>query len=68
MQRFIKNTRFVNLARVTWTNPVNGQTSELSFTSFGTTLRGARQQRHPSGGWARWDNDGSANSPTLDSN
>lgn len=68
VQRFIKNTRFVNLARVTWTNPINGQTAELSFTGFGTTLRGARQQRHPDGGWARWDNDGSTNSPTLDGN
>lgn len=68
VQRFIKNTRFVNLARVTWTNPVTGQTAELSFTGFGTTLRGARQQRHPTGGWAKWDNDGSTNDPTLDGN
>lgn len=67
VQRFIKNTRFVNLARVTWTNPITGQTSELSFTGFGTTLRGARQQRNPDGSWAAWDNDGSTNSRTLDS-
>jgi hypothetical protein len=67
VQRFIKNTRFVNLARVSWTNPYTGQTSELSFTGFGTTLRGARQQRNPDGTWAKWDNDGSTNSRTLDS-
>lgn len=71
VQRFIKNTRFVNLCRVTWTNPLNGQTAELSFTGFGTTLRGARQQRLPStdGGWAHWDNAKpltSPNSTTLD--
>jgi prepilin-type N-terminal cleavage/methylation domain-containing protein len=68
VQRFIKNTRFVNLARVTWTNPITGQTSELSFTGFGTTLRGARQQRKSDGGWAKWDNDGSTPDRTLDSN
>lgn len=68
VQRFIKNTRFVNIARVTWTNPISGQTAELSFTGFGTTLRGARQQRNPTGGWAKWDNDGSTNDRTLDSN
>ena len=68
VQRFIKNTRFVNRARVTWTNPISGQTAEMSFTGFGTTLRGARQQRGAAGGWAKWDNDGSTNDPTLDSN
>lgn len=66
VQRFIKNTRFVNVARVTWTNPISGETSELSFTGFGTTLRGARQQRGATGGWAKWDNAGSTNDRTLD--
>ncbi len=66
VQRFIKNTRFVNMARVTWTDPISGETAELSFSGFGTTLRGARQQRHPKGGWAKWDNDGSVNDKTLD--
>lgn len=69
VQRFIKNTRFVNLARVVWSNPISGQTSELSFTGFGTTLRGARQQRAAAGGWAKWDNaSGVTNQPTLDGN
>ena len=68
VQRFIKNTRFVNVARITWTDPLSGETSELSFTGFGTTLRGARQQRGATGGWAKWDNDGSTNSATLDGN
>jgi len=68
VQRLIKNTRFVNVARVTWTNALTGQTSEMSFSAFGTTLRGARQQRKQDGGWAKWDNDGSTNDATLDSN
>ncbi len=67
VQRFIKNTRFVNMARVSWTNAITGQSAELSFSGFGTTLRGARQQRNASGGWAKWDNDGTTtNDITLD--
>ncbi|HEX3135241.1 MAG TPA: hypothetical protein VHX44_16870 [Planctomycetota bacterium] len=53
VQRFIKNNRFVNLARVEWTNPMTGQTAQVSFTGFGTTLRGARQQRKSGSGWAK---------------
>jgi len=70
VQRFIKNTRFVNIARVSWTNALTGEVAELSFSGFGTTLRGARQQRKddPNGGWAKWDNDGSTNDKTLDGN
>jgi hypothetical protein len=44
--RFINHGRFVCLNTVRWSNPITGQSAELSFTSFGTTLRGARQQRH----------------------
>ncbi|HEX3134442.1 MAG TPA: hypothetical protein VHX44_12765, partial [Planctomycetota bacterium] len=47
-QHFIKTGRFVNLARVQMHNPLSGATTEVVFTAFGTTLRGARlQRRHP---------------------
>lgn len=69
-QRFIKTARFVNLCRVRMVSPITGEQSELTFTSFSTTLRGARQQRrHPAqgNGWARWDNaTGATNDLTLD--
>lgn len=69
IKRFIKNARFVNLCSMRWTSPLTGSSAELNFTAFGTTLRGARQQRSedPNGGWARWNgpND-SSNSTTLD--
>ncbi|HYE05071.1 MAG TPA: prepilin-type N-terminal cleavage/methylation domain-containing protein [Planctomycetota bacterium] len=35
-------------------SPVTGHVSALNFTAFGTTLRGARMQRAPYGGWADW--------------
>lgn len=54
--RYIKSAKFANVARVRWTSPLTGNTAELSFTGVGTTLRGARMQRKPGGGWARWDN------------
>ncbi|MBA3936014.1 MAG: prepilin-type N-terminal cleavage/methylation domain-containing protein [Planctomycetes bacterium] len=54
--RFIKNTRHVALCKVRWVSPLSGETVELSFAGFGTSLRGARQQRARSGGWAEWDN------------
>lgn len=44
--RFINHGRFVCLNTVRWSNPITGQSAELSFTSLGTNLRGARQQRH----------------------
>ncbi|HYE08293.1 MAG TPA: hypothetical protein VEL07_22455 [Planctomycetota bacterium] len=43
--RSIKIRRFNNLCKVTWTSPITGDTAELSFSGFGTTLRGARQDR-----------------------
>lgn len=58
-QHFIKTGRFVNYASIRLQNPVTGGTTELAFTAFSTTLRGARlQRRHPSqgGGWADHDN------------
>jgi prepilin-type N-terminal cleavage/methylation domain-containing protein len=51
--RFIRTGAFINLNRIAWTNPLTGQGTELSFTCFGTTLRGARQQRlRDEPGWA----------------
>lgn len=43
--RFIRTGAFINLNRIAWMSPYTGQGLELSFTCFGTTLRGARQQR-----------------------
>lgn len=51
--RFMRTGCFTNLNRITWVSPLTGQASEMSFTTFGTTLRGARQQRHrDQPGWA----------------
>ncbi len=68
VNRFIKNARSIALFRLRLSNPETGSVYELSFTGFGTTLRGARQQRYfdPSDpspandpgrrrGWANWD-------------
>jgi hypothetical protein len=66
--RYIKSAKFANVARVRWVNPMTGNQAEVSFTGVGTTLRGARMQRRPTSGWARWDNaPGSVNDPHLDS-
>jgi hypothetical protein len=43
--RMIYNGKFVNLNRVIMTDSITGKTIQLSFAAFGTTLRGARQQR-----------------------
>ncbi len=56
VQRFIKNARHATISRVRWISPLTGDSAELSYAGFGTTLRGARQQRHPVTGWARYDN------------
>lgn len=61
--RYIKNARHVALAKVRQISPFTGETIELSWTGLGTSLRGARQQRHATTGWARWDN---GSNPTID--
>ncbi|HYE07568.1 MAG TPA: prepilin-type N-terminal cleavage/methylation domain-containing protein [Planctomycetota bacterium] len=43
--RTIHKAYFTNACTVAWTSPLTGATSELRFTGFGTTLRGARQSR-----------------------
>jgi hypothetical protein len=57
VQRFIKTNRFVNVCRVVCLNPLDGQTTQLVWDGFGTTLRGARlQRRHePGQTWVAWD-------------
>lgn len=41
------------LHRITWTSPLTGAQTEFTFTAYGTTLRGARQQRlRDEPGWA----------------
>ncbi|MBA3700075.1 MAG: prepilin-type N-terminal cleavage/methylation domain-containing protein [Planctomycetes bacterium] len=66
--RFIKSAHHVAVAKISRFSPMTGELIELSWTGLGTTLRGARQQRLPTTGWAHWDNDpGVTNDPTLDS-
>ncbi len=51
--RFMRTGSFTNLNRITWVSPLTGKATELTFTAFGTTLRGARQQRsRDQRGWA----------------
>jgi hypothetical protein len=52
--RYVNHNRFACISRVRWANVLTGEISEISFTAFGTTLRGARQQRRKGGGWADW--------------
>ena len=54
--RMIKTARFISLCSVKMTSPFSGETVQLNFSSFSTSLRGARQQRALKGGWAKWDN------------
>lgn len=72
VHRYVKNSRMLNLCIIEIFDPTTSTRTSLPFTCFGTTLRGARQQRSPSlanGGWATYNN---ANpnkvvlSPTLD--
>ena len=64
---FIKTARYVSLCKVRWSSPLTGDTAQLAFAGFGTTLRGARQQRKVGGGWAKWYGPGNlSNEATLD--
>jgi len=44
-RRFAVGTHFVNLCEVRWQMPTTGEEGAITFNTFGTTLRGARQQR-----------------------
>jgi hypothetical protein len=46
------NGRFVSEARVRWVDTATADLADISVSGIGTTLRGARQQRQPTGGWA----------------
>jgi prepilin-type N-terminal cleavage/methylation domain-containing protein len=54
VKRIVFRARFTNICSVRWTNPLSGKSAELNFTAFGTSLRGARQQRKEDSGWAKW--------------
>ena len=66
--RLIKNAHHVAIARISRLSPYTGELIELTWSGLGSTLRGARQQRHQNTGWARWDNDprSAIIDPTLD--
>jgi hypothetical protein len=73
MKRYVTESRFVNLCALRWTSPVTGASAELNFTTFGTSLRGARQQRKSqpmsattAAGWAKWYGPNETNDKTLD--
>ncbi len=59
--RFLTYSRFAAVFSVGWTSPVTGEHVALNFSALGSSLRGARQQRHRDGGWSR------PGDPTLDS-
>ena len=44
-RRFCVANHFVNLCEVRWQMPTTGEEGAITFNTFGTTLRGARQQR-----------------------
>lgn len=64
--RYLTNGHFVNTSIVRWTDNATAKVTEVAFNSFGTTLRGARQQRRydpalfsvplniRTQGWSRW--------------
>jgi prepilin-type N-terminal cleavage/methylation domain-containing protein len=67
VMRYINNCRFVTLLRIDVISALDGHICELNFALTSTSLRGARQQRKPGGGWAQpglwqyWNNPGDAN-------
>jgi type II secretory pathway pseudopilin PulG len=48
--------QFRCLNRITWIDNLTGKETQFSFTAFGTTLRGARQQRQPATAAEKWAN------------
>ena len=68
VQRGMNFGRMRSVCRVRWTDNQTAGVAELHVTSIGTTLRGARQQRQPTQGWAVWYGPGDPrNSKNLDS-
>jgi prepilin-type N-terminal cleavage/methylation domain-containing protein len=52
VHRFIERGHPVTLCVIEMTSPLTGAQVALPFTTVATTLRGARQQRRPGGGWS----------------
>ncbi len=50
--------RFNSLASLSWSGITQQKPTRVYLNLFGTSLRGARQQRHRDGGWATWLLDG----------
>ena len=53
VRRFIERGHLINSCEITCRSPLTGATFTIPFACIGTTLRGARQQRLPTGGWVR---------------
>ena len=58
VERFIRQSRAVNVCIIDITDPITGQITTIPFTTRGTTLRGARLQRTNIAGqsWSTYDN------------
>lgn len=58
VERFIRQSRAVNICIIDITDPITGKTSTIPFSTRGTTLRGARLQRTNIAGqaWSTYDN------------
>lgn len=68
VQRGMNLGRMRTVCRVRWTDNQTAAVAELHVTSIGTSLRGARQQRQLTQGWAVWYGPGDPrNSKNLDS-
>ncbi len=61
VRRFVEHGHPVTACVVRCRDAISGESFVLPFTCVGTTLRGARGQRHPDGGWSD-----PFNGPTLD--
>ncbi len=62
VRRFVERGQLRNACEVTCRSPVTGAALTIPFACIGTTLRGARQQRLPGGGWVA----DAASAATLD--
>ncbi len=52
VMRTVLRGRFTAATFIRWLDQSTGKEVELEICALGTTLRGARQQRNPGGGWA----------------
>ncbi len=52
VHRFMARAQFITVCTVRSEHALTGETMAFSFSVIGTTLRGARQQRLPTKGWA----------------